>query len=386
MDASPKLPVALDRAALNDALALCVLGLAIAPLYGTIDPNDPAFAAWDLHAYRTMARSAPGLARDVAQPFAFRVLGPWLAGVMGLPVEAAFRVLATALSAPLAGWLYLVLRVDGIRRDTAVFTAALLPLNRHFFGFTAWDVYQVADLVALNALGAFFVASRLRRTASMAVATAIGVLGKESAVLAALAWAFFETRDARPGDRVRAIAPAAAGLVLLAGLRFCVPHAGGPSLVEALALNASKAASPWTVVRTFLGVLVPLSPILIVEAGSVRTYLASRPRDALFLALVIASTLFGSNVERLVSPAYLVLYGALAFVIDARSTPRPARVAYALFAVLGALHHRIGRFEFPSPGQTLALTVTATVGVSVVALAVRMNARAATAHPGVETP
>jgi hypothetical protein len=57
-------------------------------LYGNIDYTVEPFRDMDLRYYRQMAQASPHLAEGVPPPFAFRLLGPWVVGLLP-PVDPA---------------------------------------------------------------------------------------------------------------------------------------------------------------------------------------------------------------------------------------------------------------------------------------------------------
>jgi hypothetical protein len=60
---------------------------------GRIDFASPLFADWDLDSYRLMAIASPHLAEDAIAPFCYRLLGPYLVGLLPLPDSLAFWLL-----------------------------------------------------------------------------------------------------------------------------------------------------------------------------------------------------------------------------------------------------------------------------------------------------
>jgi hypothetical protein len=70
---------------------------------GRIDFASPLFADWDLHSYRLMAMASPRLAEDAIAPFCYRLLGPYVVGLLPLPDPLAFWLLNSLACLALAG-------------------------------------------------------------------------------------------------------------------------------------------------------------------------------------------------------------------------------------------------------------------------------------------
>lgn len=75
---------------------VCFTALILALLYGEIPFEREPYTQWDLVHYKAMAEAVPKLATDVPQPFCFRVLGPYLVGL--LPLSVGFYVLSIVTS------------------------------------------------------------------------------------------------------------------------------------------------------------------------------------------------------------------------------------------------------------------------------------------------
>ena len=93
------------------ALALAVLSLVMAWLYGTIDYLG-LYANVDLKHYRALAQAVPWWATETPQPFVFRILGPYLVGLLPVPDPLGFRLLTTAGLAVLTVLLFAFLLRD----------------------------------------------------------------------------------------------------------------------------------------------------------------------------------------------------------------------------------------------------------------------------------
>ena len=60
---------------------------------GTIDYANPIYQNSDLNKYFKMAEAAPGITDDVIRPFVYRILVPWIAGVLPFAISTNFIIL-----------------------------------------------------------------------------------------------------------------------------------------------------------------------------------------------------------------------------------------------------------------------------------------------------
>ena len=336
--------------------------------YGAIDPVEH-FGSGIMY-YWPMADAAPRLDLGQPQPYVFRWLGPWLAGVLPGPSPGGFYALVVAGSMALAGLMWAVLRADGRSERAAALTVVLLAANPYLFGFNVFNHFHLDDVLAQLALGAALLALARGRYALMGAVLAVGVLAREPAVLfvpVAAVWLWERGRLRADGLRVAlALVPVA---VLFLAPRLAFPAVGGPSLVQTFGNASGKAAEPITWFRLLVNAWAP--SVALVPVWPRETLQAMRGRLHLVAlgGLVLASAFFGGDQERLMQPAIWAVYPFVALLVERHIAGR--RVAEALLlaaAVLTSLHHLTARFPLPSKALKGALTVVGLLVVLAVAL------------------
>ncbi len=358
------------RLGLGYPLSLAALALMMAWLYGEIDYLG-AFAGVDLRHYRVMAQAAPGFA-NVPQPFLFRPLGPYFAGLLPLPDPAAFYLLSAAALVALVVLLYRWMLEQGRSPATSALAAGLLTLNPYVFGFFAFNFFQLADVLALVGIVVAFHALGDGRWALFAAALALGVLAREPAVLVVPAAFVFLWERRRPNwDAVPVALAVLPGLALFVGFRLVVEPSGGPSLWQTF-LNASgKAASLETWYRLLVNAWAPLSLLPLVFWRTTQSFFEEHLFLAAFGLLVLGSALFGGDQERLVAPALVVVYPLVGNILEDRRWTRPALAVLVACAFVTSLHHLTARFPLPSRTWTIALSLLALVVATATGWAVK---------------
>lgn len=324
-------------------------------LYGALDPV--AYAEAGVMYYGPMAEAAPGLDLGQNQPYVFRWLGPWLAGVLPVPVPVGFYLWAVVGSLALAALCYAVCRADGRGPRPAALAAVLLAMNPYLFGFNVFNMYQLGDLLAQLGLGAGLLLLWRRRYLALGAVLAVTVLAREPAVLmapVAFVWLWERGRLREDGPRLLlALVPVA---LLFAVPRLALAGQEGPHLVQTF-LNASgKAASPGTWARLLVNAWVPVVAVLAVWPREALGWARGRLHLVLLFALTLASAFFGGDQERLMQPAVWAVYPAVAAGLEAHWRGRVAPTAVLLAAgVLASLHHITARFPLPDRRLTAAL-------------------------------
>ena len=373
---------------LRQPLVPALLGVAVFVwLYGALDPV--AFAEAGVKYYGPMAEAAPALDLGQPQPYVFRWLGPWLAGLLPLPVPAAFWAWAAVGSLALAALMAAVCRADGRSAPAAALTAVLLAMNPYLFGFNVFNMYQLGDLIAQLGLGIGLLLLWRRQYVALGAVLAVTVLAREPAILmvpVAAVWLWEQKRLRTDGWRLAlAVVPV---VVLFAAPRLWLAETEGPHLVQTF-LNASgKAAEPGTWARLLVNAWIPVVALLVVWPREAWDWARGHLHLVALFVLTLASAFFGGDQERLMQPAVWAVYPAVALVLDAHWRRRPAgrrvqRMATSVLLVAGvlaSLHHITARFPLPDRRLTAVLAAVSLA----LALAAALWVRLASAGTGAE--
>ncbi|HER43880.1 MAG TPA: hypothetical protein ENO08_05420 [Candidatus Eisenbacteria bacterium] len=352
-----------------DIAALCAAAAVMIFLYGAIDYEAEPYSGMDLAYYRAMSEAAPRLAPEIPRPFAYRILGPYIAGLVPLSDRHAFFLITAAASILLPVVFYLFLLEFGISRRSALLAAILLLFNKHLFGTGVWNFFQVKDSISLLVVTAAFLAMLRSRWLLFSCLLLVGALTGETALIMAPTLALYLFERKRPArDRAAALAglaPAAAAFVLI---RLLVPATGGEGLADTFLRYSPKLRFPAVWVGLLLNPFVPLTFIPLLYLRDALSFLDKNRYMALYLLLVFASALFGSNNERLMAPAAIVFYAFIGSIAERRWREEPGLWAFIAFCCFASsFHHMMGRYPLPSRSATrtaAALTTLLATGAS----------------------
>lgn len=351
-------------------LALAALALVMAWLYGEIDYLG-AFADVDLKHYRALAQGVPGVPR----PFAHRLLGPLLVGLLPVPDPVGFRVLTAAALVALTLGLYGFGRLLGLTESVAALTAALLTLNPYVFGFTAFNPFQLNDVLGMLFVLAAFAALLDRRWGWYALALVFGAATREVTLLVIpAALVFLWRRDVVRDDGMRWVLASLPAIAMFVGLRLALP-AEGPGFVVLLVDHVGKVLEPATWYRLLVNAWAPLSLLPLVFWQTTRAFVRVHPSLVAFAALVLASALFGGDQERLVAPAFVAVYPLVGRIVQEHHWPKPALAVLTAGALVTSLHHLTARFPLPDRGWTMTLSLLALFAVTATGVWVRQRQR-----------
>lgn len=328
--------------------------------FGQIPYQIAPYATKDLSWYQRIAAAAPGIDASVHQPFAFRLLGPYLAGLMPLPEAAAFRILTLISLFVLVFLFYYLLRQVGIRPLSALACVLCLTLSRYCFGVYAWDFFHINDVLALIFTMMLFLAMWHKRWLSFGLILFLGAFTRETVMLmlpVALVY-LWESRELRTHWRklLLAAVPALSAILLI---RLFWPIGGGTSLTEALALHAEKLYEPESLFRLWINTFLPFTLIPLVYFRATLEFFKTRLHLLAYVLLVFATTLFGSNQERLMSPAFIVFFMLLGSILDYIPAKKFTLGLMLAAGFASSFHPEMGIWQVPDNSSMRILSLSA---------------------------
>ncbi len=339
-------------------LALVAVTVVMILNYGSIDAANMTYASWDLHNYRAMSSAAPALNANVPAPYTFRLLGPWIAGLLPGGVDQGFMLLTLLFAFFLPPLLDKWLRDRGVVPSLALVITLFFILNKHVFGFQVWNFYQANDLIGMTAILLALMALERGRLLAFSMVLAAGVFAKETVLLVAIASPFYVmTLPERP-TQWRKIGLAVAPVILIyIALHLLVPHQGGRGLIEALRLHVHKLWSPEQLFRALANAFAPVSALFFVYPKEMARAVKRAPHLGILFAGTYASTLLGLDGERLMAPAFAAVAGLTADVFSTESRIRRLLPVLLILAVINgfqdvitqhvpALHGILGAIVF----------------------------------------
>jgi hypothetical protein len=366
--------IVFDRTDRAYVLILALVTAAMLFLYGWIDYTNNAFKEWDSLVYLSMASASPHLDPNVPRPFAFRLLGPYLVGLIPGSTENAFLAVNLALSLLFVYLMYRFLRYFGLRPPFACLAAILYVFNKHFFGFTSWNYFHVNDVIANILLVALLWSMMESRWLLFAAALCLGVATRETAlIMMPVGFLFLVERRllAREGWKFfAAIAPA---LAVFAAIRLLVHPATGPTLAQAVSEHWTKVTSLERMYHVLVNPFVPLAFVPIVFLGRTLSFLKGRVHLLAFFVLVAGTTFFGHNNERLLNPASLAFYPLVGFILQDCVWPNRGMIALVLAGgFLSSFHWLVARYPLPDRHATIVLSGGSLVAITVALVVFRI--------------
>ncbi len=386
-------------------------------LYGGIDYGSMPYAGMDLKYYRSMASQSPSIAQGLPRPFCYRLLGPWTAGLFPDDI-AGFRIVTILSSLLLAVLFYRLLLSMSISSAAAASAVIFFVLNKHLFGISAWNYFQVKDTLSLAFIAAMMLAMYRHKWALFSAALFGGALtGELPMIMIPVLFVFLVERGKPAGGKrgrpdlsrrngglpaengilsglsfhkwtgwVRFFLVCLPGLAVFIAIRTLVPSSGGIGLFESVAHYSGKLRYPMVWYGLLGNPFIPLTLLPLIFFRESARFLGRNLHMAVYFVFVLAAASFGSNNERLMAPAFIVFYAIIAFIVDSRVLPRgkiPMTVLFAA-AILSSLHHAIARFPLPDRRITIVLSGGSLLAVSIIFLVYALHPQSRSAARSIE--
>jgi hypothetical protein len=318
----------------------------------------------------------PGIATDICQPFAFRVLGPYLVGLLPFSDPEGFYILTALASVGLVTVLYWFLCSSGLPPAVSAITVVLFTFNKYWFGITAWDYFQINDVISLICIVVLFSAMLKHRWMIFGLALLLGSLARETSMLMIpVVFVYLWEREELRYQWRQVLAAIIPGFTTFLLLRILIPTTCGASLLGAPLAYGGKILSPDTLPRLLINSFLPFSLIPLVFFQTSLAFFKTRLYALLFVFLVFASAFFGEDQERLMAPAFLVVYALIGNVIREYYSEKMFLAVLLGGGFLSSLDHVFARYPLPDRTSTAALSLASLLVITVVALAYRLKRR-----------
>lgn len=346
-------------------------------LYGQIDYTTAPWSTWDLEGYRRMAAVAPAIATDMCQPIAYRVLGPWIVGMLPVSDVAGFHALTVLASIVLVFLSYYFFRTVGLSPNVAVITVILYTFNTWWFGMTAWDFFQVNDLMTQIWIVILFLAMLKGRWLLFGATLLVGALTREpSMLMIPVVGVYLWERKELRRQGLPALAAIVPGLALFLLLRAAIPATCGKPLFEQLAAYAGTILSPIKISRLLFNSYLPFSLLPWVFFRDTLDYFRTRKYALVFVIMVFLSTMFGLDyADRLLAPSFVVIYDLIGRVVQKHYKDKVFLAVLLIGGFLSSFHHLRARFPLPDRDLTVVISLGALAVVTAVAIAIRWRER-----------
>lgn len=353
-----------------------IIILAAVTIIGAIQPVDiPSMehVPVDLLQYRQMAVSAPQLNPQTWEPYAYRILGPWLSGVLFTDVDLGFRVLNTLFLVFIALTMWGFLLTYKIDPKIALSVTITFLLSRYYYTFLAYEFYRIDDTISLLLLWLSIILTIKGHLKYLLPLLILGLLAREISLLWIPVSFFILLKSERKRND---IALWSIYTVVLFGifvlLRIYIPAQGGIALTDALSDDWNKLISPWAIGKQLFVANTPLFLLPLLFFRESVHFIKKYPEIFVLLGVTYLSSLFGHDYERLMAPSAPFIYLFTALLMEKIFLPRGQKkfiwmtAIFLLIALSANFYHLWGIVLLP--GRAASFIATIITGTAIAAL------------------
>lgn len=344
-----------------------IIVLAAVTSIGAIKPVDipnMEHVPVDLLQYRQMGVSAPQLNPQTWEPYAYRILGPWLSGVLFTDVDLGFRVLNTMFLVFLALAMWGFLLAYKIDPKIALPVTIAFLLSRYYYTFLAYEFYRIDDTISLFLLWISIILTIKGHLKYLLPLLVLGLLAREIALL----WipvSFFIIL--KSGGKRNDFTLWSIYTIILFGvfvlLRKYIPAQGGIALADALNDDWNKLFSPWAIGKQLFVANTPFFLLPLIFFRKFFHYFKKHPEIFVLIGATYLSSLFGHDYERLMTPSAPFIYVFAALLMEKIFLPQEQKkfvwmtAIFLLIALSSNFYHLWGIVLLPGRGASFIATI-----------------------------
>lgn len=354
-------------------LIICIVQILVS---GRANLND-YYPDHDINQYRNLALSSPQIDHTILKPFIYRLLAPYLIGLLFNNVDAGFYFVNFLFSILFVVLLYYFFLKFEISKKISFFITVAFIFNRYFIPYLAFEPYRVLDIITATILLLSLILLIEKKFIYIFIISAIGVLTKEAALLiipVGLSYIYFT----EPKNKKALFIFTGFSVILILiflSIRFFVPSNYGISLSTAFEENWSKIISMEAITKQLF---IAFNPFFLLPVFQFKKYFLFNkkyPHFFVLLLFVLLSSLFGGDKERLMlpyAPVYYLFIASLFQNIDAIRKIKPLEIIVILIiSLLSNMHHIWGVIHLPSREYSLILALVG--GIMILIIYISMN-------------
>ena len=356
---------------LKQTFLIAFLALFFIALVNPVDTHKIDHIPVDILQYSDMADKAPGLSSDTWEPYAYRILGPWLAGTFFHNADLGFYLINILFLIGMALALWDLLFVYGIKTNPAILIVISLMLNRYYFSFIAYDFYQLNDTISITCL--WFSLSLLKRRNYLLILpiALAGMLAREILLIwIPVSFFILYKESSAKKDWVWTGFISFLLMAVFLGLKLGVTAKGGIGLVQAIADDWGKLFDPFAIAKQLFIANTPLFLLPVIFYKDLKVFIKERSELLILLGITYLTTLFGHDYERLMTPAAPFIYLFTAALIqkffpEDNSKFVKLGLIYFLVIFVGNFYHLWGIIILPDRIFSLALAITSAIAMGI---------------------
>jgi len=282
----------------------------------TITPEEGIERKLDLKYYLEMAEASPGINTDVIPPFKYRILLPWLAGLLQNPVAGFYFLMLMGFI--VQGAAFILYFRDRYGTESSSLAYVFLLLNAQISVFLIQNPYNVVDLyVSAFTILFLLLLKKGKITWAVTVLLACVFIKENFIIMAAGGLVLLKNREKNTRSVKLLLAGSIVSLIIAVLIRLLIDGSGSGYLMEQVSVHVpEKLNDPVIILKTLIGPALFILPVYLVFADKWIIHVRENKELLVIFLFTFLSTFWGANDARLMTGAGVFYYGFVCMVVN----------------------------------------------------------------------
>lgn len=360
-------------------LLLVIVALISIALSGKISYWNPEYSNMDFNKYIKMAEVSPSINSNIPQPFVFRIIVPWLAGILPFSIATGFYLMSLLFQLLFVILLYHFLVFYSIEKNISFALTVCFIFNRYFFQFFSWDYFQAGDVLSnVIVLTMFFLIVK-KKWLLLSLIFLLGIFVKETVLLILPLGYFLLLRRLKDKKDILCFTLASLiPIIIFVSSRILMSNQIGENLVNQFIAGVSDIFTPKVFIKKFIVAFTPFGLIPIIFPKEILKFIRERFYLFIYFVGVVFTSFFG-DLERLMAPSAPVYFLLMGFIVQSylinKKNPQILIFIYTIILIsfLSSFYHLWGVFQLPNKNITIILTIVLQVVTALLFFRLKMQ-------------
>ena len=354
-------------------LIIAVVTVFVLFFTGQINYHLPKYQASDLHKYFAMAETSPELNLNIIKPFAYRILVPWIAGLLPFSIPVNFFLLNIVFLFLLPIVFYSVLTEFNLSRNVALLLTITFQMNRYFFQFLSWNYFQTCDTIALTVLFASFIFIKRKNWTALFLILPLSILAKEYALIilpAGLYYFLIQQRDKKQIFLFLFLSFFTVAVYFLIRLLLSVNQ--GADLLTQYTTIEFYYSRPMLFLKKYVASFIPFGLLPVIFYKELINFFKKYPFLFVYSLTAVVISYFG-EAERMMAPLAVAYYFFIGYLLNKRFDIKENNfwrnkifILIIVISFLSSFYHLWGIVQLPNKYWSGASTIIFSAAIAVV--------------------
>ena len=339
---------------------------------GQIEYQQLQYKNSDLTKYIAMAKVSPELNLTIIRPFVYRILAPWVIGLMPFSIPTNFFLLNTIFLILLSIVFYSALSEFDLSANVALTLTIAFQMNRYFFQFLSWNYFQLSDTIALSVLFTSFILIKRKNWILLFLLLPVSILIKEYALIilpAGLFYFLFQRKSKK--DFLLFGLLSITTITVYALIRIVLDTDQGVDLLTQYITKEFYYSRPMLFLKKYIASFTPFGLLPIIFYKELIHFFKRNSFLFIYTLTVIVISYFG-EAERMMAPLAVVYFLFVGNLVEKRFKlyqnhffENKIFVLIIITSFLSSFYHLWGIVQLPNKYWSIVSTVIFSIIIAV---------------------